>query len=57
VEFLQNKNIEVVMLTGDNENVASNVAKQLNIKKYFSVQTPISKANYIKELKKRIKQL
>jgi P-type Cu+ transporter len=55
VEFLQNKNIEVVMLTGDNENVASNVAKQLNIKKYFSVQTPISKANYIKELKKENK--
>ncbi len=55
VEFLQNKNIEVVMLTGDNENVASNVAKQLNIKKYFSVQTPISKANYIKNLKKEDK--
>ncbi len=55
VEFLQNKNIEGVMLTGDNENVASNVAKQLNIKKYFSVQTPISKANYIKNLKKENK--
>lgn len=55
VEFLQNKNIEVVMLTGDNENVASRVAKELNIKKYFSFQTPISKANYIKELKKENK--
>ena len=43
------------MLTGDNENVASNIAKQLNIKKYFSFQTPVSKANYIKELKNKIK--
>ena len=55
VEFLQNKNIEVVMLTGDNENVASIVAKELNIKKYLSFQTPILKANYIKELKKENK--
>ncbi|MDD2887483.1 MAG: heavy metal translocating P-type ATPase [Aliarcobacter sp.] len=55
VEFLQDKNIEVVMLTGDNENVASNIAKQLGIKKYFSFQTPVSKANYIKELKKENK--
>lgn len=55
IEFLQNKNIEVVMLTGDNENVASNISKQLGIKKYFAFQTPISKANYIKELKKENK--
>jgi Cu+-exporting ATPase len=55
VEFLQNKNIEVVMLTGDNENVASNIASQIGIKKYFAFQTPISKANYIKELKKEHK--
>ncbi len=52
VDFLQNKNIEVIMLTGDNENVASNIASKLGIKKYFAFQTPISKANYIKELKK-----
>ena len=43
------------MLTGDNEQVASRIAKQLNISKYFSTQTPISKANYIKELKKQNK--
>jgi P-type Cu+ transporter len=55
INFLQDKNIEVVMLTGDNENVASNIAKQLGIKKYFSFQTPVSKANYIKELKKENK--
>jgi Cu+-exporting ATPase len=51
INYLTQKNIEVVMLTGDNEQVASNIATQLGIKKYFSKQTPISKANYIKELK------
>ncbi len=55
ITYLQNKNIEVVMLTGDNEQVASKIANELNIKKYFSSQTPISKANYIKELKKENK--
>ena len=55
IEFLKNKNIEVVMLTGDNENVASNIAKQLGIINYQSFQTPISKANYIKELKSQNK--
>ena len=52
VLFLQKKNIEVIMLTGDNEKVASKIAGQLNINKYFSKQTPISKADYIKDLKK-----
>ena len=55
IDFLQKKNIEVVMLTGDNEKVASKIAKQLNINKFFSTQTPVSKANYIKELKKQNK--
>lgn len=55
IEFLQNKNIEVIMLTGDNENVASNIAKQLGIKNYLSFQTPISKAQYVKELKSQNK--
>lgn len=55
IEYLQNKNIDVVMLTGDNEQVASKIAKELNIKKYFAKQTPVSKANFIKELKKENK--
>ena len=55
IAFLQKKNIEVVMLTGDNEHVASKIAKQLNINKYLSKQTPISKADYIKQLKKENK--
>jgi Cu+-exporting ATPase len=55
IEYLQNKNIDVIMLTGDNEQVASKIANELNIKKYFAKQTPVSKANYIKELKKENK--
>ena len=55
ITFLQNKNIDIVMLTGDNEQVASKIAKQLNISKYFSAQTPVSKADYIKQLKKENK--
>jgi Cu+-exporting ATPase len=51
INYLTQKNIEVVMLTGDNEQVASNIATQLGIKKYFAKQTPLLKANYIKELK------
>ena len=51
ISYLQKHNIEVTMLTGDNENVAFNIAKQLNIKNYFSSQTPVSKAEYIKKLK------
>ncbi|MBF7069745.1 heavy metal translocating P-type ATPase [Aliarcobacter butzleri] len=55
INYLQNKNIEVVMLTGDNEQVASRIAKELGIKKYLSHQTPVSKADFIKELKKQNK--
>ncbi|MCT7908232.1 heavy metal translocating P-type ATPase [Arcobacter lacus] len=55
INYLQNKNIEVIMLTGDNEQVASKIAKELNITKYFSHQTPVSKADFIKELKKQNK--
>jgi len=55
VKYLQSNKIDVVMLTGDNENVASQIAKQLNIKNYHSYQTPISKAQYIKKLKEEDK--
>ena len=51
IKYLQGNKIDVVMLTGDNENVASSIAKELNIKTFLSRQTPISKAEYIKKLK------
>ncbi|MBP7770156.1 MAG: cation-translocating P-type ATPase, partial [Aliarcobacter sp.] len=55
IDFLQKKNIEVIMLTGDNEKVALKITNQLNINKYYSKQTPISKADFIKDLKKQDK--
>ena len=51
ISYLQKNNIEVTMLTGDNENVARDIAEKLNIKSYLSSQTPVSKAEYIKKLK------
>lgn len=43
--------LEVVMLTGDNDSVASKVASKIGIEKYISNIDPIGKANYIKKLK------
>ena len=57
VKYLQSNKIDVVMLTGDNENVASTIANELNIKTYYSSQTPISKADFINKLKEEDKMV
>ncbi len=41
------------MLTGDNETVASNVARKVGIKNFVANIDPIGKAEYIKKLKER----
>ena len=53
VEFLQSKNIEVIMLTGDNEATARAVANELGIKNYQANCLPEDKINKIKELQKQ----
>ena len=53
VEFLQSKNIEVIMLTGDNEATAHTVANELGIKNYQANCLPEDKINKIKELQKQ----
>ena len=53
IKELKNKNINVVMITGDNEKTAEIVAKQIGIDKVISNVTPKEKAEKIKELKKR----
>ena len=53
VEFLQSKNIEVIMLTGDNEATAHAVANELGIKNYQANCLPEDKINKIKELQKQ----
>ena len=53
VEFLHSKNIEVIMLTGDNEATACAVANELGIKNYQANCLPEDKINKIKELQKQ----
>ena len=53
VEFLHSKNIEVIMLTGDNEATARAVANELGIKNYQANCLPEDKINKIKELQKQ----
>lgn len=50
IEKLQSKGIEVVMLTGDNEQTASAVAAQVGIKNFRAEVLPSDKANVIEQL-------
>ena len=50
IQFLQNKGIEVIMMTGDNEATAKHVAESLGIKKYFANCLPQDKINEVKNL-------
>lgn len=52
IKELKDKNINVVMLTGDNEKTAEIVAKQIGIEKVIPNVTPKEKPEKIKELKK-----
>lgn len=52
VSQLQFMGIEVVMLTGDNENTARSIAAQTGIKQYKSELLPQDKAIFVKELQK-----
>lgn len=50
VESLQKKGIDVYMLTGDNEQTAQAVAKQVGLKHYKAEVLPSGKAEFIKQL-------
>ena len=50
IKFLQNKGIEIMMMTGDNETTAKHVAENLGIKKYFANCLPQDKINQVKDL-------
>ena len=50
VEKIQKAGIELVMITGDNEQTASAVAKEAGIKKIYSEVLPHEKQNIIKKL-------
>lgn len=51
IDYLKEQNIQIVMLTGDNNFVASNVAKELGITNHRASFSPQDKADFIKELK------
>lgn len=52
VTKIKQKNIDIVMITGDNEKTANIIAKQIGIDKVIANVTPKEKAERIKELKK-----
>ena len=51
VTYAQNSGLDVIMLTGDNEEVASKVASKVGIKNFIARLNPIAKTDYIKKLK------
>jgi len=50
ITLLQEKGVAVIMLTGDNDNTAKAVAKELNLSSYKAECLPEDKLNVIKEL-------
>lgn len=50
IHAFEKKNIDVVMLTGDNENTARKVAQEIGLKKYYAHQTPQEKADYVSKM-------
>jgi len=50
IENLKSKNIQTVMLTGDNQFAAAAFAKKLNIDKYFYELLPEDKVKHIEQL-------
>ena len=51
VELLNKMKIEIIILSGDMENVVKQVAEKTNISKYFSGMMPQDKINKIRDLK------
>ena len=56
ISYLKKENLDVIMLTGDNEKVASKISSQLGIYKYYSKQTPVKTAKFIKKIKAQKKK-
>lgn len=50
IEALQNKGIEVYMLTGDNKQTAAAVARQVGLQHYKAEVLPSDKAEFVKQL-------
>lgn len=55
IENMNNKNIQTIMLTGDNEEVAEKISKELKITRTISNVLPVQKAEIIEKLKQEEK--
>lgn len=49
-DFINN---EIIMLSGDNEEIVSNISKKVGIKTYYGNLLPLDKVKYIEEYKKK----
>jgi len=52
IHFLKEKNIKVLLLTGDNRYIAEKIAKDLKIDEFYAEITPLEKLNIIEKLQK-----
>ncbi len=57
IEKLNKKNIEIIMLTGDNEKTAKVIASTLGIDKVIANLVPVKKTEQIEKIKKEGKQV
>ena len=53
IDELNKNNIEVIMLTGDNNKTAKSICRYLGIKNVIANVTPNEKIKYYKEIKRR----
>jgi P-type Cu+ transporter len=51
INYIKNQDLKIIMLTGDNENVAQKITNEIGIENFEANLTPIDKANYLKKLK------
>lgn len=57
VEFAKNAKLDIVLLSGDNQNTTSKIAKTLNIDKYYFEQTPQDKLSFIESMHSQNKRV
>ena len=57
INDLRNKtNLDIIMLSGDNEEIVKDVCNKINVKRYMAELLPQDKVKYIKEAKKEHKK-
>lgn len=56
IEKLKKLNKKIILLSGDNEKIVSDVAQKLKISEFYFAQTPISKAQFLEKLRSENKK-